>query len=93
MHAALITLEDKVQFLVLSPENHMDLTPAYPPFRMKAKDAAYYCGLSLSAFYRAVEAGELPQGKARLGGKFWLRSDLEAAMVDGKPQHDFSQAI
>lgn len=67
---------------------------AFTPFRMKREAAAFYCGMSPSAFDRAVAAKALPEGKNETGGKFWLRSDLEAAMVEGAPiEHDFGQAI
>ncbi|MBU3262104.1 hypothetical protein KPG71_18945 [Roseovarius sp. PS-C2] len=49
---------------------------------MKAKIAAYYCGMSLNSFLRAVDAGELPKGQKATGGRFWLRDDLEQAMLD-----------
>lgn len=72
----------------------VEMTPAYPPFRMKAKDAAYYCGMSDTAFLRAVADGDLPKGKKLTGGRFWLRHELEHAMVDESPQqHDFSKPI
>lgn len=66
----------------------------YPPFRMKAKDAASYCGMSETAFIRAVQSGEFPAGQRKTGGTFWLRRDLEQAML-GKPTHtqNFGQAI
>lgn len=72
-----------------------DITPAYPPFRMKAQEAAYYCGMSLSAFYRAVAEGELPSGQKARGGRYWLRSALEAAMLGAGPTraHDFTKPI
>ncbi|SEL24217.1 transcriptional regulator, AlpA family [Pacificibacter marinus] len=71
------------------------LSPAYPPFRMKAQDAAYYCGMSTSAFLRAVDCGKFPKGIKTTGGRFWLRGELERAMVEGDtdPQHDFTQKI
>ena len=73
----------------------MDLTPAYPPFRMKAADAAYYTGQSISSFFRAVAAGEFPDGRKGIGGTYWLRADLEAAMVnlDSVTHHNFAQKI
>jgi hypothetical protein len=57
----------------------------FTPYRMKAKMAAYYCGMSESAFLRAVDGGELPAGKKCAGGVYWLRVDLEAAML---PKHE-----
>lgn len=72
----------------------MDLSPSYPPFRMKAAEAAYYCGVSVSTFLRCVDSGVFPKGKTALGGRFWLRADLEAAMLDPKAKkHDFGQKI
>lgn len=70
-------------------------TRAYPPFRMKAGEAAYYCGMSVSAFRGAVAAGDLPQGRKVAGGRYWLRTDLEAAMMGETPSesHDFSAPI
>jgi predicted DNA-binding transcriptional regulator AlpA len=71
------------------------LNPGYPPFRMKAQEAAYYCGMSNSAFLRAVSCGDLPKGLKSTGGRFWLRNELERAMVSGDTalQHDFTQKI
>ncbi len=73
---------------------------AYPPFRMKLSEAARYCGLSPSSFLRAVENGEFPEGHTAKGGRFWLRSDLEKAMLDHtgnvmsrNSSHDFCQKI
>lgn len=65
----------------------------YPPFRMKAVDAAYYTGMSISSFHLAVSKGEMPAGRKATGGCYWLREDLEKAMVDKTVQHDFSRAI
>jgi hypothetical protein len=59
---------------------------SYPPFRMKARAAAAYCDMSERAFLRAVEDGEFPPGQKRAGGTFWLRKDLEDAML-GRPLH------
>ncbi|MEP4195956.1 MAG: hypothetical protein ABJL99_10015 [Aliishimia sp.] len=72
-----------------------DLSHQYPPFRMKSSDAAYYSGMSVTAFFRAVEAGEMPKGKKAIGGRYWLRNELEQAMVDVKQpiKHDFGQPI
>ena len=52
----------------------------FPPYRMKKDQAAYYCGMSISSFDRAVAEGEFPKGESRTGGTFWLRNNLEAAM-------------
>ncbi|MEP3776268.1 MAG: hypothetical protein ABJM82_04500 [Shimia thalassica] len=62
---------------------------------MKKSDAAYYCGMSASSFDRAVLAGEFPSGRVRTGGTFWLRNELEEAMLGKtrKPHTDFSAAI
>ena len=62
---------------------------------MKKCEAARYCGLSISSFDRAIEAGEFPEGQLRAGGKFWLRQTLEDAMVDRDNviQHDFGRPI
>lgn len=66
----------------------------FPPFRMKRTVAAYYCGMSESAFDRAVGSGTLPEGKSGDGGRFWLRAELERAMVDQTPTpRNFGQKI
>lgn len=67
----------------------------YPPYRMQADEAAYYCGMSVTSFRRAVDSGELPGGVKATGGRFWLRHELEAAMVnaDPAPAHNFGQKI
>lgn len=67
---------------------------AFPPFRMKKDAAAFYCGMSLTSFDRAVDGGELPEGKCGTGGRYWLRQDLEAAMLDRKTtKHNFGARI
>ena len=61
---------------------------------MKAKEAARYCGMSLSQFHLAVANGEYPVGKKATGGTYWLRRDLEAAMNGAEATgHNFSQRI
>jgi hypothetical protein len=62
---------------------------------MKKDAAAFYCGYgSLSSFDRAMEAGEMPEGRTASGGVFWLRADLEAAMVGRKARKtDFGTGI
>jgi predicted DNA-binding transcriptional regulator AlpA len=62
---------------------------------MKAQEAAYYCGMSTSSFLRAVDIGDFPKGTKTTGGKYWLRGELEHAMVEGEtyPKHDFTQKI
>ncbi|MEY8143043.1 hypothetical protein [Falsihalocynthiibacter sp. CO-5D18] len=54
----------------------------FTPFRMKAKAAAHYCGMSETAFRRAVELENWPEGQKDSGGTYWLRSDLEKAMQE-----------
>lgn len=61
---------------------------------MKAAEAAYYAGMSVSSFFKAVEKGEMPQGKSAIGGRYWLRADLEAAMLGAETKkHNFGQKI
>ena len=77
-------------------EKESAFVAGYPPFRMKAREAAYYCGMSPSAFLREAKDPEsnLPDGKKLPGGRFWLRSDLERWMLgEEKPHHDFSKKI
>ncbi|WP_164726799.1 hypothetical protein [Shimia sediminis] len=62
---------------------------------MKQDCAAYYCGMSLTSFIRAVRDEELPPGRKGMGGTYWLRQDLETAMVGNrtKPKTDFDDPI
>jgi predicted DNA-binding transcriptional regulator AlpA len=73
----------------------INTAPDFPPFQMKKSLAAYYCGMSVSSFHRAVAAGEIPPGREKTGGTFWLRTDLEQAMLkrSAKPRTDFARAI
>lgn len=77
---------------------------SYPPFRMKYAEAARYCGMSASAFQLALKEEFIPKGHKARGGRFWLRKDLELAMLEHagnlsaaidniKPHHEFSQPI
>ena len=52
----------------------------FAPYRMRRNTAAYYCGMSISSFNRAVEAEDLPKGRKEVGGIYWLRHELEEAM-------------
>lgn len=78
-------------------ENHTSENAplGFPPFRMKAQTAAYYCGMSITQFYKAVEQNEFPEGRKTTGGRYWLRSALEEAMASKSNiiDHDFSQKI
>ena len=78
-------------------ENHASGSTllGFPPFRMKAQMAAYYCCMSITQFYKAVEQNEFPEGRKTTGGRYWLRSDLEEAMAEKSNviDHDFSQPI
>lgn len=66
----------------------------FAPFRMKSKAAAFYCGMSVSAFMRAVDEGKMPKGKKSEGGTYWLRAELENAMLpDTKKASGFGQRI
>lgn len=67
----------------------------FPPFRMKAPVAAWYCGMSISQFYLSVKEGELPEGRKRRGGTYWLRIELDDAMLERGDviEHDFARAI
>lgn len=54
--------------------------PGYPPYRMKALEAAEYCGMSKTSFLRAVANGEFPPGYKSTGGVYWKRADLERSI-------------
>lgn len=54
----------------------------FPPFQMKRNTAAYYCGMSITSFDKAVAAGELPRGVKKIGGVYWLRQELENALLE-----------
>lgn len=66
---------------------------SFTPFRMKRSAAAYYCGMSISSFDRAIESGDLPKGRKETGGIYWLRHELEEAMVEKTSKVDFEVAI
>lgn len=53
---------------------------AFPPRQMRAPAAAYYCGLSETAFLERVKRGEYPAGVLDGGARVWLRDDLDAAI-------------
>ena len=48
---------------------------------MRAEEAARYCAMSLTSFQRAVKSGDMPKGLKATGGTYWLRSELETAML------------
>lgn len=75
----------------------MSTRPAFhfPPFRMKIAAAAHYCGMSQTSFQRAIDAGKFQPGREDIGGRYWLRENLEAAMLEQKPirPHRFGARI
>lgn len=66
----------------------------FPPFRMKAEQAAYYLSISVTTFRREVQKGTFPNGKKQPGGRFWLRDELEKAVLgEGPKKTTFDQPI
>lgn len=53
---------------------------AFPPRQMRVDAAAYYCGLSTSAFLDRVKRGEYPPGALDGGARVWLKDDLDQAI-------------
>lgn len=51
---------------------------AFPPRRMRADAAAYYMDVSKTTFLARVEANFYPPGRREVGGRFWLRDDLDS---------------
>ncbi len=62
----------------------------YPPIRMRAKQAAWYLGVSESEFRRKVSQHFYPQPVAEGEMRFWLRSELEEFVVRS---HNLGQSV